>query len=47
MVLMNAGAAIACCGLADDMGDGIQLARNVIDDGSALERLRLLQASAK
>ncbi|MEP4079325.1 anthranilate phosphoribosyltransferase [Haloferula sp.] len=48
MVLLNAGAAIACCGLSDDIGDGIELGRKLIDDGSALERLRLLQSvSAK
>ena len=47
MVLMNAGAAIACCGLADDMGAGIELARTLIEDGSAHARLRLLQEAAK
>ncbi len=47
MVLMNAGAAIACCGLADDMGEGIDLARELIEDGGAYERLRLLQDAAK
>lgn len=47
MVLMNAGAAIACCGLADDMGEGIELAGTLIDDGSAHDRLRLLQEAAK
>jgi len=47
MVLLNAGAAIACCGLSDDIGDGIEIARRLVDDGSALERLRLLQGLAK
>ncbi|MGB6219716.1 anthranilate phosphoribosyltransferase [Haloferula sp.] len=47
MVLLNAGAAIACCGLADDIGDGIELARNVIDEGGAIDRLRALQTAAK
>lgn len=47
MVLLNAGAAIACCGLSDDIGDGIELARTLIDDGSALDRLRALQATAR
>ncbi len=47
MVLLNSGAALACCGLADDIGDGIDLARQVIDDGSALDRLRALQAAAR
>lgn len=43
MVLLNAGAAIACCGLADDIGGGIELAREVLADGSAAARLRLLR----
>jgi anthranilate phosphoribosyltransferase len=46
MVLLNAGAAIACCGLSDDIGDGIEIARKMIDEGGALERLRLLQEVA-
>ena len=46
MVLMNAGTAIACCGLADDIGAGIEVARQVIADGSALERLRLMRAAS-
>ena len=46
MVLMNAGAALACAGLADDMGDGIQIAREVIQSGAALEKLRLLQKAS-
>jgi len=44
MVLLNAGAAIACAGLADDVGGGIERAREVLDDGAALEKLRLLQS---
>jgi anthranilate phosphoribosyltransferase len=46
MVVLNAGAAIACCGLSDDIGDGIEIARTLIDDGSALDRLRRLQTAA-
>jgi anthranilate phosphoribosyltransferase len=46
MILMNAGAAIACAGLADNMGDGIEVAREMIDSGAALERLRLLRKTA-
>ncbi len=46
MVLLNAGAALACCGLADDIGDGIGIARATIDDGSALDRLRAMQSVA-
>lgn len=47
MVLLNAGAAIACCGLSDDIGDGIELARTLVEDGSALKKLRDLQKIAK
>jgi len=47
MVLMNAGAALACAGLADDMGDGIEVAREALTSGEAAERLRLLKESAK
>ncbi len=47
MVTMNAGAAIACAGLADDMGDGIETAMEMIKSGAALEKLRLLQKAAK
>ena len=47
MVLLNAAAAIACAGLADDMSKGLEVARGVVKDGSALERLRLLQIHAK
>jgi len=47
MVLLNAGAALACCGLADDIGAGIELGREVIADGSALDRLHRLQKAAQ
>jgi anthranilate phosphoribosyltransferase len=46
MVLMNAGAALACCGLADNMGDGIEIAREMIVSGAADEKLRLLRKAA-
>jgi anthranilate phosphoribosyltransferase len=46
MVLMNAGAALACAGLADDMGEGIQLAREAILGGGALKRLELLRKAS-
>ena len=46
MVLMNAGAALACAGLADDMGDGIELAQKAILDGGAIKRLELLRKAA-
>jgi anthranilate phosphoribosyltransferase len=47
MVLMNSGAALACAGLADDLGDGIEISREMISSGAALERLRLLKKVAK
>lgn len=47
MVLMNSGAALACAGLADDMGDGIRLAAEVIDSGAALERLHYLREASQ
>lgn len=47
MVLLNAGAALACAGLADNMGDGIEIARGVIADGSAAERLALLREASR
>ena len=46
MVLMNAGAAIACAGLADDMGDGIAVSREMITSGAAFERLQMLRKAA-
>ena len=47
MVALNAGAAIACAGLADDLAQGIDLAQSVISSGAALERLQLLQQYAR
>jgi anthranilate phosphoribosyltransferase len=46
MVVLNAAAALACAGLADHIGDAIDLARAVIDDGAALEKLRLLRKAS-
>ena len=47
MVLMNAGAALACAGLADNMGDGIEISREMISCGAALEKLRLLRKASQ
>ncbi len=47
MVAMNAGAALACAGLADDMGHGIDIALEIMSNGAALEKLRLLQKAAR
>ena len=43
MVLMNAGAGLACAGLADDLGDGIEIARGLIASGDAMERLEAMR----
>ena len=43
MVLLNAGAGLACAGLADSLGEGVTLAAELIDSGKALERLTKLQ----
>ncbi|MDB4354171.1 anthranilate phosphoribosyltransferase [Akkermansiaceae bacterium] len=43
IVLLNAAAAIACAGLADNIGDGLKLASEMIDSGAAIQRMRRLQ----
>lgn len=43
IVVLNAGAALAVAGLADDLGDGIELARDALHDGrvgALVDRLR-------
>ncbi|MFC4994037.1 anthranilate phosphoribosyltransferase [Rubritalea tangerina] len=47
MVLLNAGAGLACAGIAEDIAAGVSQARELIDSGRALERLQLLQSVAK
>ncbi|MBK1829424.1 anthranilate phosphoribosyltransferase [Verrucomicrobiaceae bacterium R5-34] len=47
MVLLNAGAGLACAGLADTLGAAITLAAQLIDSGQAIERLHKLQAISK
>ncbi len=47
MVLLNAGAGLACAGLVDDLNAGVLKAGELIDSGAALERLRKLQEVAK
>jgi anthranilate phosphoribosyltransferase len=43
IVLLNAGAAIAVAGLADDIKEGIRLAAESLDSGAALDRLERLK----
>ncbi len=46
IVLLNAAAAIAAAGLAETLADGIALAREAVDSGRALAKLRQLQEIA-
>jgi len=46
MVLLNAGAGLACAGLVDDLAAGVIKAGDLIDSGAALERLHKLQKAA-
>lgn len=46
MVLLNAAAALVCAGLAKSMGDGLILAQETIDRGTAWEKVRLLREYA-
>lgn len=43
MVLLNAGAGLACVGLADDLGDGIEIARGLLASGEAMDRLEAMR----
>ncbi len=43
-ILLNAAATVAAAGLADDLPDGLELAREAIDSGAAAERLEELVA---
>jgi len=43
IVLLNAGAGLACAGLADNLEQGVQLAAELIDNGEALKRLSAMQ----
>lgn len=47
IVRLNAAAAIACAGLADDMGDAFKKTGEILDNGAALDRLRVLQDYGK
>jgi anthranilate phosphoribosyltransferase len=47
MVVLNAAAAMTCAGLVDNLEDGLMKGREVIADGSAFERLRLLKEISK
>ncbi|WP_411826347.1 anthranilate phosphoribosyltransferase [Luteolibacter sp. AS25] len=46
IVILNAATAIACAGLSDHIGDAIDIARDTIRTGAALDRLRLLQGAS-
>lgn len=42
IVLLNSGAALYVCGKAESIADGVKLAQNAINDGSALKKLEEL-----
>ena len=46
-ILLNAAATIAAGGLADDIADGLELAREAVDSGAAAERLEQLVAFSR
>ena len=46
IVLINAGAAIWVADAAEDLEEGIELARRSIDSGAARERLEMLIAAS-
>jgi anthranilate phosphoribosyltransferase len=46
MILLNAAAGLACAGLADTVGEGIEQARTLIESGKAYERLVALQEAS-
>lgn len=43
-ILLNTAATVAAAGLADDLRDGLELAREAVDSGAAAERLAQLAA---
>ena len=43
-MLLNAAGAIAAAGHADDLAEGLELAREALDSGAALARLEELVA---
>lgn len=43
IVLLNAGAGLACCEIVDSIGAGVTLAQELIDSGQALAHLQSLQ----
>jgi len=46
-ILLNAAGAIAAGGLAEDLHDGLELARETVDSGAAAERLEALVAFSR
>lgn len=47
MVLLNAAAGLACAGLVDTVGEGVETARSLISSGAAYSRLKALQEAAR
>ncbi|MBC7979587.1 MAG: anthranilate phosphoribosyltransferase [Armatimonadetes bacterium] len=47
ITLLNAAAALACAGLADHIGDALEIARDTISSGAAMNHLDLLQKASQ
>jgi len=47
IVLLNAGAGLACAGLAEDLAAGVDQARELVKSGAAIARVKLLQEAAR
>ena len=47
MVVLNAAAGIACAGIACSMSEGIEIAREMIRSGAAMERLERLREASR
>lgn len=47
MVLLNAGAGLACAGITEDISSGVDKARQLVASGAAMERLSLLRDAVK
>jgi anthranilate phosphoribosyltransferase len=47
MVVLNAAAGIACAGIAGSMSEGIEIAREMIRSGAAMERLERMREASR
>jgi anthranilate phosphoribosyltransferase len=47
MVVLNAAAGIACAGIIDSMAEGIEIAREMIRSGAAMDKLERLREASR